>query len=166
MDKIINILNYFGYISTVIVIISFVKICFLYSKGVLRVLFRLGNGLANKRIAIFAKSGNEKSLENLILDSELFRQNNLIGINSEKDLGRSENCSLFLVFWTDYKESIKKILAKKSDRNALVIYSTEEICEEDLEKISEHRNVSVVNFRGRLLNDIISFLISTSYEKK
>lgn len=166
MNNIISVLDILGYISTVIVVVSFFTFSLLWFKGILRVLLRLGNGLVNKKIAIFAKGDNEKSLKDLLLDSELFRPNNLIGITSEKDLGRSENCSLFLVFWADYKESIKKILEKKSDNNALVIYSTEKICDEDLKKISEHRNVSVVNFRGRLLNDIISFLMSTSYEKK
>ena len=34
------------------------------------------------------------------------------------------------------------------------------------DKINNTSNTTVVNFRGRLLNDIITTLITTSYEKR
>jgi len=49
----------------------------------------------------------------------------------------------------------------------ILIFSQEEglIPREDLGKINQHRNVIIVNFRGRLLNDIVTSLITTSYGK-
>jgi hypothetical protein len=59
-------------------------------------------------------------------------------------------------------------LSEKKDGTALLIYAPQEegfISKEDIAKINQHRNAIVVNFRGRLLNDIMISLITTSYEK-
>ena len=63
---------------------------------------------------------------------------------------------------------LDSILSEKKDGTALLIYAPQEegfISKEDIAKINQHRNVIVVNFRGRLLNDIMISLITTSYEK-
>jgi hypothetical protein len=62
---------------------------------------------------------------------------------------------------------LNAILSAKKDGTALLIYAPQEegfIPKEDIAKINQHRNVIVVNFRGRLLNDIVTSLITTSYE--
>ena len=170
MDKFINILNFVGYLSTFIVIITFITGLVLWFKGILPVLFRLGNGLAKRKIAIFAKGDNLKSLKSLILDSELFSVKNIIEITSNNDFGKSEKSTLFLIFWHNWEgKDIDEILNKKTDKTALVIYAPQDkgfISEEDFKKINKERNVSIANLRGRLLNDIISSLITTSYENK
>ena len=170
MDEFINILNFVGYFSTFIVIIAFITGIVLWFKGILPVLFRLGKGLAKRKIAIFAKSDNLTSLKSLLLDSELFTEKNVIEITSNSDFGKSEKSALFLIFWHDWeKEDIDNILNKKTDKTALVIYAPQDkgfISKEDFNKINKERNVTIANLRGRLLNDIISSLITTSYDNK
>jgi len=170
MDEFINILNIVGYLSTFIVIIAFITGIVLWFKGILPVLFSLGKGLAKRKIAIFAKSDNLTSLKSLLLDSKLFSEKNIVKITSNDDFGKAEEGTLFLIFWHDWeKEDIDEILNKKTDKTALVIYAPRDkglISEGDFKKINKERNVSIANFRGRLLNDIISFLITTSYENK
>ena len=103
------------------------------------------------------------------MDSELFSEKNIIEITSNNDFGKSEKSTLFLIFWHDWEKDIDNILNKKADKTALVIYAPRDkgsISEEDFKKINKERNVSIANLRGRLLNDIISFLITTSYENK
>ena len=172
MDWLISIKNFFefyGFVSTIILIIIFIVGMVLWLKGILPVLFRLGNGLVKRKIAIFAKGDNLGSLKSLLLDSELFSEKNIIEITSNNDFGKSEKSTLFLIFWHDWKKDIDNILNKKADKTALVIYAPRDkdsISEEDFKKINKERNVSIANLRGRLLNDIISFLITTSYENK
>ena len=173
MEWLISVKNFFefyGFVSTFILTIILIVGMVLWFKGILPVLFRLGHGLAKGKIAIFAKGDNLNSLKSLLLDSELFSEKNLIEIRSNNDFGKSEKSTLFLLFWHDWeKRDIDEILIRKTDKTALVIYATRDkgsISEEDFKKINKERNASIANLRGRLLNDIISFLITTSYENK
>ncbi len=165
-----NFLEYYGFVSTIILIIILFVGVVLWLKGILPVLFRLGKGLSKGKIAIFAKGDNLNSLKSLLLDSELFSEKNLIEIGSNNDFGKSEKSTLFLTFWHDWEKSdIDEILKRKTDKTALVIYSPLDrgfISEEDFKIINKERNVSIANLRGRLLNDIISSLITKSYENK
>ena len=171
MSEYIAIFNILGYISTCIVVISVVTGLVLWSRGILRILYRLGNGLVKRKISIFASIENVGSLKALLLDSELFSKDNIIEITSRDNFGKSEKSTVFLVFWKDWKneEDRKEILKKKTDKIALVIYAPQKkgpISKDDFKKINLERNVTVANLRGRLLNDIVSFMITTSYEKK
>ena len=173
MEWLISIKNFFefyGFVSTFILTIIIIVGMVLWFKGILPVLFRLGKGLSKGRIAIFAKGDNLNSLKSLLLDSELFSEKNLIEIRSNNDFGKSEKSTLFLIFWHDWeKRDIDGILNRKTDKTALVIYSPQDrgfISKEDFKIINKERNVSIANLRGRLLNDIISSLITTSYENK
>jgi len=126
--------------------------------------------LAKGKIAIFAKGDNLNSLKSLLLDSELFSEKNLVEIRSNNDFGKSEKSTLFLIFWHDWEErNIDEILNKKTDKTALVVYAPRDkgvISKKYFEIINKERNVSIANLRGRLLNDIVSSLITTSYENK
>jgi hypothetical protein len=54
----------------------------------------------------------------------------------------------------------------KDDATPLIVYCprTDRISNADMEKIDGHRNTAISNFRGRLLNDIVTAMITTSYE--
>jgi hypothetical protein len=57
----------------------------------------------------------------------------------------------------------------KKTSTPLIIYSpqgTDKINQDSLEKINNEPNSVIVNFRGRLLNDIFTSVITTSYDKK
>ena len=56
----------------------------------------------------------------------------------------------------------------KSDTCALIIYVPRVlglIPEEQMKKLDESRNTAITNFRGRLLNDIVTAMITTSYAR-
>jgi hypothetical protein len=134
--------------------------------GILPVLVRLGRGLAKRQIAIFAKGDRLQSLKALLLDSKLFKENNIKEVTSVCDIGRAEGITFFLVFWEDWKDEIDHILSSKNDKTALIVYAPVElgdIPQERMQQIGERRNVTVTNFRGRLLNDIVVSMITTSY---
>jgi hypothetical protein len=166
MDNVKTFFDVVGYISTVVVVIAFIIGLVMWSRGIIPALLRLGKGLSNRRIAIFATSDHASSLESLLLDSSLFRVKNITHILTSGDVGRAENSTLFLVYWPDWVDNIEQILVKKADDTALIIYAptgSQRISEENMSKLNKCRNVVVVNFRGRLINDIVVSMITTGY---
>jgi len=163
METFIEILNYIGYVSTVIVVFSFIAGIILWARGIFPVLLRLGNGLAKRKIALFAKNDNLSSIKSLLADSKLFRQN-IIEISSKDDLGRAEKASVYLVYWHDWADEINDILGKKPDNCPLIVYAPYNkgrIPDEQMQNLDGKRNTSVTNFRGRLLNDVVTAMITT-----
>ncbi len=169
MSTILTALNYLGYVATVVVLVTIVLGVITWVKGIFPALLRLGNGLAKRKIAIFAKSDTLSSLTSLLIDSGLFLEKNITKITKEDDFGKSEDSTLFLVYWPDWKDKILKIRDIKRDSETLVIYAPRSegmIPEKVMAELDQGRNVTVVNFRGRLLNDIVTAMITTGYTKK
>jgi hypothetical protein len=158
-------LDWLGYASTILVIIGFISGLVAWFTGILPAVIRLGNGLAKRKIVIFAKGDHLSSLVSLLTDSKLFRKKNIIDISFDGDLGRAERATLLLVYWDDWQNKIDEIVRKKSDGAALIVYApgSGSIPRDRYEALNNERNVIVVNLRGRLLNDIVASLITTSY---
>jgi len=155
-----------GGISTLLMIIIFFYTIFLVVKGVLPVWYRLGIGLSKRKIVVFA-SGEFESLKSMLVDSKIFKEKNIVQVN-KNDLKKAANKTVFLVHWKDYQDKIDDILRIKKDSTALIVYAPQNeghIEPKDMMEINSHRNTIVVNFRGRLLNDIMVSLITTGYEQ-
>ena len=156
-------------IDTIVLIVVIVRAVYLWITGISPVLFRLGNGLARRKIAVFAKNDNLPSLKSLLIDSKLFKARNIIEISGANDIGRAESASVYLVYWHDWIAEIDQILEKKPDKCALVVYAPyylERIETDTMKKLDGKRHTAVTNFRGRLLNDILTSMITTSYEPR
>lgn len=172
MDLLVNFFNHpffiiIGGVSVIIIVISFLYSLYLIIRGIIPVWYRLGKGLARRNIAIFAEAEEFNSLKDMLADSKLFKPKNIhqIQINNIK---KADNYTVFLVHWSKYKNNINDILTMKKDSTALVIYSPQNegmIDSESLNLINSHRNSIIVNFRGRLINDIFVSLITTVYSK-
>lgn len=135
------------------------------ARGIAPVLWRLGKGLANRQIALFAKGDNVASLKNLLIDSRLIQNKNIIEVTRPEDIGRAEAATVYIVFWHDWANDIDAILHQKPDSCALIVYSPydrEKIPTDQMKKLDGKRHTAVTNFRGRLLNDIITSMITTS----
>ncbi len=164
MDCFLKMLNLLGYWSTLIVIIAVIVEIYRWCKGISPALLRLGKGLASRKIAVFAENDNFSSLKSLLVDSKLFKDKNVTQI-TRKELRKAEDFSLFLAHWKTISSYLDIILSAKKDGTALIIYAPQEegfVPSESIEEINKHRNVILVNFRGRLLNDIVTSLITTS----
>ena len=165
MEIIKTILDLSGYISTVIVLVGTVAGIIVWLRGIFPALYRLGNGFAKRKIAIFAKGDNVVSLKSLLTDSKLFRQKNIFGITCKEDIGKAEEASIYLVNWHDWANDISEILNKKPDKCAMVVYAPydkKRIPDEQMKNLDGKRHTAVTNFRGRLLNDIVTAMITTS----
>jgi hypothetical protein len=161
-------LGYIGLVETAILIVGIIYAIVLWVRGVFPALLRLGNGLAKRKIALFAKGDNGSSLKHLLMDSKLFKQKNICEITKREDVGRAEDSTLYLVYWPDWGGDIDEILRQKPDSCPLVVYAPYDqgrIPDAQMKLLDGKRHTAVTNFRGRLLNDIIGFLITTSYEQ-
>lgn len=158
-----EIFDWLGYISTGIVLISAAYAAMLWARGIFPVLIRLGNGLSKRKIAVFAKQDTLRSLEQLLHSCKLFGRSNVIAIATEGEMKSSEKASIFLVSWADWSERIEEILRLKKDDVALVVFAAPGSIPQDvMAKLGNERNVAVCNFRGRLLNDLVTSMITTS----
>jgi len=164
METFKTIFDWLGYLSTLVVLVSLSYGLYLWARGIAPVLVRLGNGLARRKIAVFAKGDMLRSLEDLLHDCKLFNKTNVIGIATEGDLRKGEEATIFLVNWSDWSDQIESILQHKKDGVAMVVYATHgSIPLEMMTRLANERNTAVCNFRGRLLNDLVTSMITTSY---
>jgi hypothetical protein len=157
-----------AYIHLALFTIGIVVLIYTFAKGITPAVWRLGNGLARRKIAIFAKGDNAVSLRDLLVDSRLLKATNIIHITRVEDVGRAEQATVYLVFWHDWEPDIDEVLGQKPDECALIVYAPydrERIPADQMKKLDGKRHTAVTNFRGRLLNDIVSSMITTSYEK-
>jgi hypothetical protein len=151
-----------GGISTISLMLGSLLSVILIVKGIVPVWIRLGSGLIKRKIAVFALD-EFTSLRSMLVDSSLFRDKNIVQIH-KNDVAKAEEFTFFILHWKDYGESIDQILSLKKDKTALVVYAPQHegrIDDESLKKINNQRNAVIVNFRGRLLNDIFVSLMTT-----
>ncbi|WP_028585089.1 hypothetical protein [Desulfogranum mediterraneum] len=155
-----------GGVMTAIAVISFIITLLIVAKGIIPVWYRLGMGLAKRKIAILADAQSQ-DLKDLLIDSKLFNEKNIFQVNNES-LKKAESATMILVHWKPFESRLDEILSIKKDSDALIIYAPQKegfINDEEMTKLSSQRNTIIVNFRGRLLNDIYTSMITTSYAK-
>jgi len=85
INTILGVLAIVGSIETLVLIVGIVYAIVLWAKGISPALYRLGSGLAKRKIAIFAKGDNVASLKSLLTDSGLFKDKNICEIRKKED---------------------------------------------------------------------------------
>jgi 5S rRNA maturation endonuclease (ribonuclease M5) len=139
-------------------------ICWIF--GITPVVFRLGVALWKRRVAIFGSVEVYESIKASLLDSKIFKEQNVIHIKLD-NIDKAKDETIFLVDWDTFGDKIEQIFsARKNHQTAIVIYAKPaSIPQEKMNDIANRANTVVVNFRGRLLNDILTSLITTSYDR-
>jgi len=163
----------FGGICATLVLIGFLINILFFVLGISPLLWRLGFGRWTRKIAIVASGSFYGNLKKDLVDSGIFRKNNVSPI-TEKFLSGVKDHSLLLVHYQSFnKDQIYEILSNKKSGAGMIIYFPEysppegkQIPIDMLKRINDKENTTVVNMRGRLLNDVVTSLITTSYEKK
>jgi hypothetical protein len=133
-------------------------------KGFIPVFWRLGKGLACRKIAIFAE---DNTIKNLLIDSKLFKEKNICMVSSN-EIKKANDCSIKLVHWKSFKQHIGDIKSVKKHSDALIIYAPREegsLTPQEMNEMNSEQNTILVNFRGRLLNDVIVTMIATGYSR-
>lgn len=156
-------------IHTLLWLFGIITVVIFAAKGVLPALYRLGSGLAKRKIAIFAAPTAYGELRQLLIDSKLFKTGNITHVHSPAELDVAKSASIHLVFWPDWATSLDSLLEARRADVPCIIYAPQSqglIERPDMNRLDEHhRHTTVTNFRGRLLNDIVTAMITTSYER-
>ena len=163
-----------GKLFTLIAVVS-ISITFIsWVLGITLPLWRLGLGRWARKIAIVADDETFNVLKIDLTASGIFREKNIKPI-TRKHLATVRNYSLVIVHYQSFsnEEDIRQLLNNKRSTCGMIFYYPEfnpatgdKIPGKMIQEIGEKENTIVVNFRGRLLNDIIITLITTSYQKK
>ncbi|HET8962881.1 MAG TPA: hypothetical protein VFM99_03235 [Chitinophagales bacterium] len=154
-------------ISTSLIVFGAVALVYGTVRGFLPVLWRLGKSLNNRKIALYAET-SALSLKTMLTDSKLFKEKN-IHIVSNDEISKGGDYTMMIVNYPEFKDSMKQIIGQKKDEDSLIVYAPQDsgrIDDEILNAINKQRNSIIVNMRGRLLNDVLTAMITTNYAKK
>lgn len=162
-----------GGISATLIIVGVLVNLIFWTLGIAPLLLRLGFGRWLRKIAIVANDEFYNILKTDLADSGIFRENNISQITSN-NLSKIIDHYLLLVHYQSFsEENIQNILRDKKSAAGMIFYYPEfspkdgkMIPEDIIKQINCKENTTIVNFRGRLLNDIVTTLITTGYEKK
>jgi len=172
MDTIKIILDAVGIFTAALSIIFFFVAVISWFLGISPLLYRLGFGRWSRKIDIIADDANFNSLKIDLVDTGVFRAKNIRHI-SKAGLAKVKEMDLGLLHYQSFTPTqIETILGNKKAGAGLVTYFPEfsppsnVIPNDMMKKINDHSFTTIVNFRGRLVNDLLVTLLSTSYEKK
>ncbi len=172
MELVTNFFNHpifsiIGGITVICLILGFFYKIFMLFFRITPITFRLGIALWKRKIAIFGSSKQFGILKTLLIDSKIFKEQNIICID-EYSMEKAKDKTIYLIDWETMKEKIENIFnMRKDEQTAIIIYAKpQSIPPEKMSDIADRQNTVIVNFKGRLLNDILTSLITTSYEKK
>lgn len=171
MNTIINFFNHpffiiFGGLPTILAVFSLLYKIISWLLWITPMVFRIGNALCKREIAIFWSLEQFGSLKASLIDSNIFKEKNIIHIEVN-NIEKAKDKTVFLVDRETFKEKIEEVFnIRNSHQTAIIIYAKpQSIPNETMSDIANRPNTVVVNFRGRLLNDILTSLITTSYDK-
>lgn len=132
--------------------------------GVSPIIFRIGKALWSRKIAIIGSTESYTVLYECIADSGVFKRKNIQHITIE-NIDKAKEYYVILVDWESSNSQIDHVfLARRNHNTAVIIYAKAgSIPRDKMAEIADKSNTVVVNFKGRLLNDILSSLITTSF---
>ena len=154
-----------GGVLSLAAVLGLIAALYLSVTGVIPVLYRLGTSLSSRKIAIFADD-KFTELESILVDSGLVKKRNIIKID-KASIKKADNISFFIVHYLPYKNSIDELISLKKDTDAMIVYAPLDegrIEDEIATKINSQRNIVMANFRGRLLNDVLVSMMTTSFK--
>jgi hypothetical protein len=167
-----ELVNIVGVFTTVFAICLFIWTVLSWMLGVYPLFLRLGFGRWTRKIAIVANDNFYSTLKTDLVDTGVFREKNIYQIKADT-LSKVKEISLALVHYQSFTEDqIKTVLSNKKSNAGFIFYFPEftppsvVIPPEMMKAINNQQFTTIVNMRGRLINDIVITLLSTSYDKR
>lgn len=133
--------------------------------GVSPLVLRIGKAIWRRKIAVIGSADSFSILNECLSDSGIFKKNNIVHVSIE-NIDKAKEQSILLVDWESSNGIIDQIfVARKNHNTAVIIYAKAGTIPQDkMTDIANRANTVVVNFKGRLLNDILNSLITTSFD--
>lgn len=158
-----------GAVTVIAAIIGGLSVFFGWSAGIFMVMKRLGLGRWYRKVLIVSDVNSGQALKEDLVGSGVFREKN-IKVIGEQNISEVKNSDLILLdYWSISPKKSLVVISNKQSSAGLVVYSpmkNERIADEVTERINDEPFTTLVNMRGRLVNDLLITLMSTSYDKK
>ena len=157
-----------GMITTTAMIFGGIALFFGWFLGVFLVMKRLGLGRWYRKILIISTNDGGQTLKKDLVDSGVFREKN-VTIANDNSLADIKDSDLILYDYWKLPGCIDEVLRNKQKRAGLIVYSpanNQRMSADVVEMVNKEPFTVLVNMRGRLVNDILITLMSTSYDKK
>lgn len=137
----------------------------MWTLGITPIILKFGMALKKSKVAIFATADAFASLQTTVVESGVLPKGRLSQITPD-NMAHASSHQIFLVDWESFGEHIDEIFQVRANtKKAIVIFAKPQtIPHEKMEDIANRPHTVVVNFRGRLLNDILTSLVTTSYD--
>jgi hypothetical protein len=157
----------FGGIGSILIVFGFTYKVISIFFGVMPLAIRLGYGLWKRKIAVISDADSFAKLSHALKSSKLFSEKNIshVPLNTLESLSVA---NLYLVDWDTAGGSIEEIFQRRANSQIpiVIVARPASIPHETMNSIANRPNTVVVNFLGRLLNDVLTSLMTTSYDAK
>jgi hypothetical protein len=157
--------NILGGLTVVFAAVGIIYRIVCIALGVTPLVFRIGKAIWSRKVAIIGSSEAFSFLKDCITDTEIFNKKNVIYIPLD-NIDKVKEHTILLVDWETSGNKIDQIfVARKNHNTAVIIFAKAGSIPQDMmAEIANRSNTVVVNFKGRLLNDILNSLITTSFD--
>ena len=155
----------FGFLALLVIIIGTIA-------GITQVAWRFGLALFGKKVIIVADDSAYKDLKEDFTYSGLIKEKNIIQA-STNHLEKTKDALLIIIVYGYLNEDdFKQVVSNKKGRCGLIVYcppnkdcALGRLSEEEMELVSKSTFSALCNFRGRLVNDVLLMMLSTSFKK-
>lgn len=137
--------------------------------GITQALWRFGLALFGKKILVIADEGDYEDIREDLTDSGLIKNKNIQRI-SNKHLDKiNDTLMLIVVYGYLGNDDFEAVVRRKNSRCGLIVHCPPEkgrIDDRQMSLLSKTSFTALCNFRGRIVNDVLLMMLSTSFKRK
>lgn len=169
IDAAMTVLGYLDLAFRVFGFIALVAVAGGAVVGVTQALWRFGLALFGKKILVVADGEDFNYIREDLIDSGLIKSRNIEHV-SNKHLEKTHDALLLIVVYGSLvSEDFRDVVKTKSSRCGLIVYCPPEkghIEPQEMKLLSGSPFTALCNFRGRMVNDVLLMMLSTSFKRK
>lgn len=167
-----NLYSAYGCISVVCSVSGFIALLLVIAgtfAGITQAMVRFGLALYAKKIAIIAGLDDFNDIQNDLVNSGLIKKRNIQHITN-RHLDEAKSALLMIIvhgYLSD--EEFNTVVRGKKPQCGLIVHCPPEkgrIDEKGMQLLSMIPFTALCNFRGRMVNDVLLMMLSTSFKGK
>lgn len=139
------------------------------TRKVLIALKRFGLSLHKRKIHVVSASGTFASIKQDLVDSGLITERNVVHIDDKHLSNVGESLLTIVVYGYLDDAETKRLLHSKKSGCGMIVYcapGSGKVGDTVLDALNKEPFTTLCNFRGRLVNDVLLMMLSTSFSKK
>jgi hypothetical protein len=130
--------------------------------------WRFGLALYGKKIYVVSDIEEYENVKSDLVDSGLIREKN-IQLITDKQIEKARKALLLIVVYGYLNDDdFKTVVSRKRQRCGLIVYcppGNTRIEDDKMKYLNKSSFTVLCNFRGRMVNDVLLMMLSTSFKK-